>query len=180
MSQQNRPMLLVGFMLLMLFVMAGWSTMRMLDQRDEALVRTTDLAIYLQLASDIEQLRDNEKVKQLGGDSAAREQLIAERVTQAGQKLGLQGNWWEDTIHRSPRRVGNTPYLHKPTVLYTSGLSLMQITSLLYELTYDSPLTAHKLTLRTPLGENPGDRWDANITLTYLLYEPARSESIRP
>lgn len=176
MNQQYRTILLISVMLILLVLIAAWSTMRMLDQRDKALASTTDLAVYQQLAADIERLRDNDEVKQLGGDTSAREQLIADRVTKAGQKLGLQGDWWEDTIHRNPRRVGNTAYLRKPTVLYTSGLSLMQITALLHELTYDSPLTAQELTLRTPPGDNPGDRWDANITLTYLLYEPARSD----
>lgn len=172
MNPHNRPVILVGVLLVLLALAAGWSTLRMLDRAQAARTAAADLAAYKQLASEIERLRDNDDVKQLGGDAAAREQLIADRVTQAGQKLGLRGQWWQDTIHKNAQRVGNTSYVRKPAVLYTSGLTLDQLTALLHELTYDSPLTAQELTLRTPPGEDPGDRWDANITLTYLLYEP--------
>lgn len=176
MNEQNRPVILGATMLVLLALIAGWSTVRMLGLREDAHRRASDLAQFQQLAADIEALRDNDEVKQLGGDSAAQEQLIAERVAQAGKDLGLSGPWWEDTIHKNPRRVGNTAYLRKPAVLYTSGLTLNQITTLLHELTYDSPLTAQELTLRTPPGEDPGDRWDADITLTYLIFEPQGSD----
>ncbi|MGB0768874.1 MAG: hypothetical protein ACPGYV_14330 [Phycisphaeraceae bacterium] len=46
---------------------------------------------------------------------------------------------------------------------------------MLYHLTEDSPYTAEAIQLRTPPGETAGNRWDADVTLTYLIYSPQSS-----
>lgn len=173
MNESNRPMVLVGVLLVLLLGLTGFSALRFAEARSQAVAASEELARYRSVALQIEALREAGEVATVGGDTAAREQAIAEQIAGAGQRAGLSGEaWFDDLIHKSPRRVGDTPYMRKDAVLYAKELTLVQLAALLHELTYDSPLIAEVIDLRTP-SRTPGDRWDADVTLTYLIYEPA-------
>lgn len=173
MSDAKRQNLLVGLMLLVLLVAAGWTTRLMLGAKRSAVVAGDNLAECRALAQSIMSLRDKDSVADAGGDAEQREQAIAEQVSAAAAKAGLGGDWLQRIEHKTPRSVGNSPYKRKPSVLYIRGLTLGQLVTLLHELTYDSSLTAQDIQLRTPPGEATGDLWDADVTLTYLIYDPA-------
>lgn len=172
MTGHRRQNTLVGVMLVMLVLLAGWCTLRMLGQRSDAARAAEDLAAYRAHARNIELLRERDAVISSAEEAGDKEQDLAKRITEAGAKARLGGQWLQDIVHKKPRRVEDSPYLRKPAVVYTQGLTLTQLTALLYQLSYDSTLTATELRLKTPRGDDPADRWDADITLSYLIYSP--------
>lgn len=172
MSDQKRQVVLVGVMLVLLLLAVGWSGKGMLDQRTAAQASAADLARCKQIAANIEALRDQDAVASTDDNTAQLEASLAQQIDAAASRVGLAGDWRRGIDHKLPRRVGDSPYLRKPAVLLTRGLTLTQLTALLHELTDDSPLTVSELRLNTPNGEPAGDRWDADVTLTYLIYAP--------
>ncbi|MBX2851916.1 MAG: hypothetical protein KTR15_09245 [Phycisphaeraceae bacterium] len=172
MNDQRRQAVLIGVMLGMLCVTAGWSTLRMLGERRAAVNAAQDLQTCERLVDEIDRLQDRDAVASSQGDTAYQEQQLAERINEAASKATLSGNWQQGIEHRREVRIDDTPYLRKPAVLVTRGLTLHQLALLLHHLTYDSPYTADHLQLRTPPGEQAGGRWDADVTLSYLIYSP--------
>jgi len=168
----QRQAALVGSMLVLLALAAGWSALRMADQRGVAEAGARSLAESRRVAERIEALRDQDAVASADRDSARQEENLAQRIDQAAQAVGLVGDWRRGIDHKPARRVGDSPYTRKPAVLLTRGLTLDQLGALTHELTYDSPLTVTELRLTTPSGEAQGNRWDADVTLTYLIYDP--------
>ncbi|MFN3166625.1 MAG: hypothetical protein ACE37H_06130 [Phycisphaeraceae bacterium] len=169
---QKRQAALAGLMLVLLALAAGWSTLRMIDRRDAAQAGARELAESKRIARQIEALRERDAVASDDPDSARQEENLAQQIDQAAQAVGLVGDWRRGIDHKPSRRVGDTPYTRKPAVLLTRGLTLDQLGALAHELTYDSPLTVSELRLTTPSGETRGNRWDADVTLTYLIYDP--------
>lgn len=176
MNEQQKPWVLAGLLILVLLVAAGWSTSRMFDQRATARAAAADLAECRRIAANIASLRKQDSVAQADGDADAQERDIAQRISDAAQKAGLAGEWNQGITHTRAVQVGETPYKRKPAELVTRGLTLAQLTALMHELTYDSPLTVSELRLNTPRGEDPGDRWDADITLSFLIYAPPAND----
>lgn len=171
-SAQKRQAVLVGLMLVLLALAAGWSSLRMAEQRRAAASSARELAESRQIAKRIEALREQDAVASADPDRARQEQNLAQQIDRAGTSAGLVGDWRRGIDHKPARRVGDTPYTRKPAVLLTRGLTLDQLGALMHELTYDSPLTVSELRLSTPSGEPRGKRWDADVTLTYLIYDP--------
>lgn len=171
MNASKRTLGLVGLMLALMVVATGWSTLRMLHQRQAARAASDDLERSRELADQISALRARGAFALSQGDSASQQQL-AEDIQAAALKAGITGHWQQGIEHQRASRVGKTPYLRKPAVLITRGLTLSQLTQLLHHLTYDSAYTAEAIRLHTPSGEDPGDRWDAEVTISHLIYAP--------
>lgn len=172
MNDQRRQSVLIGVMLAMMLVAAGWSTVRMFGYWRDAAYAAEDLQRCEQLADQIKQYQNQDAFASTGDDAALQEQKLAQRVNEAAQKANLTGSWQQGIEHRREVRIDDSPYLRKPAVLITRGLTLSQLALLLHHLTQDSPYTAEQLQLRTPPGEEAGNRWDADVTLTYLIYAP--------
>lgn len=172
MKTQSRQMLLIGLMLAMMLAVSVWAVLHMLGQKRSARYAAEDLARCQLLAAQIESLRGRAALASEQGDSLLQEQTLAEQINAAATRASLAGQWQQGIEHKTAVRIEDTAYLRKPAVLLTRGLTMDQLTQLLHHLTYDSPYTAEQIQLRTPPGEDASDRWDADITLTYLIYSP--------
>lgn len=176
MNDLRQQTLMVAIILAMMCLVAGWSTMRMLDQRKDAEGAAEGLQVCQQLADQITKQQGQEELVSSNDDSASQEQMLAQRINEAATEAGLSGPWQQGIEHKREVRIDDTPYMRKPAVLITRGLTLYQLSRLLHNLTHDSPYTAEQLQIRTPPGEEAGNRWDADITLTYLIYAPQPTE----
>lgn len=172
MNQRRRQMVLVGIMISMIGLVAGWSTLRMLSYRQAAIRTAQDLHECRQLVDSIGVLQDQDAVASSGENIARQEQELAQRINEASSKANLTGAWQQSIEHRREVRIDDSPYMRKPAVLVTRGLTLHQLAILLHHLTYESPYTADQLQIRTPPGEETGSRWDVDVTLSYLIYAP--------
>jgi hypothetical protein len=99
-------------------------------------------------------------------------QELGQRTEAALQKAQVAATALEGVYPQTVRPVGDSPYLQKPTVLALKGVTLRQLTSFLVALTDGSGLTVKDLRLRIPHGDAARDLWDAEVTLTCLIYEP--------
>lgn len=176
MNQEQKQFSLVALLLAVLLIAAAWSVMGMLDKRESARKSAVELADCQQIVDNIRELREKDSLVQSDGSEDEQERDLAQRVNDAATKVQLVGNWLQGIDHKRPTRVGDTPYMRKPAILLTRGLTLSQLAALVHELTYDSPLTAYDLKLRTPPGASEGNRWDADVTLTYLIYSPPETD----
>jgi len=170
MSQQTRQAMLLGVMLVLLIGVAGYSTRWMLTQRQTAQAAADDYAASQAIAKRIEATRQSPTV---AADEARGRQALGRHINTASQKAGLSQTSVPKNISPEPaQRVSDTPYMRKPTRFPLRRVSVRQLVAFLYHVTDGSGLRVHELRLAEPRGGSPGDRWDAAVTLTYLIYEP--------
>lgn len=162
-------MLLAGVAVATLAVATVWSIDGMYRKRDAAQKAAEDLVVCKDLAHAVESLRDEPTVASTE-DMGIQE--LGKRIESASQQAKLNGASLEGVFPQPARRVGDSPYLYKPTTLVLRRVSLPQLATYLFYLTTDSGLNVHDLRLRTPRGEAASDVWDAETTLTYLIYAP--------
>jgi hypothetical protein len=70
------------------------------------------------------------------------------------------------------RRLGKSPYNVKPTTVSIRNVNLAQLTVFLYHLSNGTGLNVRDLQIR-PTQARDSQNWDAQATLTYLIYAPA-------
>ncbi len=165
-----RQRLLAGLLVVLLAGAAWWNYSWMTSQRRQAQTMAQDLAVCLQAAEDIERLRAQPRVASVR-DMGVQE--LGQRIEQAMQQAQLPSATLESVAPQSSRRVGDTPYVHKPTALSLRGATLTQLVTMLYHLTNDTGLSVRDLRLRTSRsGTDEQPKWDAQVTVVYLLYAP--------
>ena len=156
-----------------LAVVAVASGTKMLGARDEARYQAEDLGRARALVEAIEQLRGEPTVASAEESSGIRN--LGERIGHASQQAAFDGPVLKRVDPQRAIRLGDTPYMVKPTLLVLRGVTLPQLTTFLYDLTDDSGLRVRDLRLRTPHGNAPEDRWDVDATVTYLIHSPVAS-----
>ena len=72
--------------------------------------------------------------------------------------------------HQPPKPLGDSPYHLRLTTLTFRGITLQQLTSFLYDLTDGTPWTVRDLQLRAAGAKGAENRWDAEATLSFLIY----------
>ena len=170
MTPRRRQTVAIGLLLAMLVGGVVWSVDWMLGRRQAARYAAEDMASCRELARDIESLRQKPKV-------AATEAMGAGELGQRIQAASRQANMGEASIEgiypQPPHRVGESPYVQKPTALALRGVSLPQLAAFLYHLSADGGLSVRDLRLRSPHSDAAQDTWDAEVTVTVLVYAPA-------
>ncbi len=154
---------------LLLTVAVAWSVAVMFEHRGAASRSEEDLAACRRLVGEIQSLRSGPTVawaKDVGV------QELGQRIQQASTAAGLDPASLQSVSPQPARRVGDSPYLDKPTALSFRGVALPSLVTMLVSLTRESALSVRDLRLRAPAGDEAGALWDAEVTLTYLLYSP--------
>ena len=77
------------------------------------------------------------------------------------------------------RRIEETNYREVPTLLQLRHVTLQQMFTFLHALSSESSgLGVRDIVLSAPRGEETGDRWTIEATLTYIVFSPkVRDES---
>jgi hypothetical protein len=143
----------------------------MLGQRSRARTAADDLARCKALADAIRTLRDKPAV---ASAEAMGIQELGQRIEAACRRAGFQGPVLEGVYPQSARRVGDSPYLVKPTALALRGVTLPQVVAFLEHLTSGTGLSVRDVRLQTPHGDADHTVWDAEATVTYLMYAPVK------
>lgn len=170
MTPRRRQTLAIGLLLAILIGGVGWSVDWMFGRRQAARQAGEDLASCRELAREIESLRQKPRM-------AATEPMAAGELGQRIQAASRQASMGEAAIEgiypQPPRRMGDSPYVQKPTALALRGVSLPQLAAFLYYLGADGGLSVRDLRLRSPHSDAAQDTWDAEVTVTVLVYTPA-------
>lgn len=180
MNDAQKQLGILGALLALLLIAAGWSALRLDDQRAAADAAAYELAECRLIAQRIEALRDQDAIASADDNSAEQEAALVRQIKDAGSAARLPDGWMQaqnvHIQHKPARRVGDSPYKRKPADLDIPGLSLPELAALLHELTYDTPLTVTDLHLRTPTGLGVSSRWKAVVTVSYLIYDPPKAD----
>jgi len=180
MSLQNPPRrkgILIGVMVAMFTIAALWNANWMFRQRALAQRASVDLAESQQLAAAIASLREQPAV---ASDEVMGVQALGTKIVAASQRARLNIGEDDQAVSefiypQPPRRMGDSPYMIKPTALTLREISLEQLVTFLYHLTDEAGLSVRDLRLRTPHSATSEHLWDAEATLTYLIYTPPES-----
>lgn len=173
MSNPKRQVFLIAVMLVLLALVAGWSVNRMRTARYQAQREARYLAECEAYAKRIKTLRDKPAV---ASAQKLKEQKLGPFMSEAWRKAGLPGSPPETVSPKAARRIGDSPYKRKPTAIPMRRIALPDLTSFLYHLTDGTGLRVRELRLTAPDRDSHNNRWDAQVTVTYLVHEP-RDES---
>ena len=142
----------------------------MVQQRASARRAAADLAECEALVARITALRDKPAV---ASAEALDVRALGQRIEAASQEANLAESALQGVSPQTARRLKDSPYLRKPTTIVLNRVSLPQLTTFLYRLTRGSNLRVRSLRLSAPRGDVDSGAWNAEVTLTYLIYEPA-------
>jgi hypothetical protein len=171
MDPLKRQAVLFGLLAAALAACAAWNVHWMLGERRAARRAAEDLAACRDLARAIESLRAKPRVASTEGLDV---QELGERIEAASRRAGLEASALVGRFPQAPRRIGDSPYLAKPTTLALRGVTLARLATFLFHLADGSGLTVRDLRLREAAGgDAPRDVWDAEATVTSLVYAPA-------
>ena len=170
MTPRRRQAVAIGVLLAMGIGGAAWSVDWMLGRRQAARYASEDLAACRALTCEIASLRQKPKVATTEAMGAGE---LGQRIQAASRQAGMGEASIEGIYPQPARRMGDSPYVQKPTVLALRGVSLPQVAAFLYHLSADGGLSVRDLRLRSPHSEAPQDTWDAEVTVTVLVYSPA-------
>jgi type II secretory pathway pseudopilin PulG len=174
MTSPSRPFLLVAMLLGLLAALAAWNVSWMLTQRNLAHRTAADLENCRELALEIQTLRQRPA---LVSEQDLGIQELAQRIELAAATAQLDPAAVEGVFPQPAQRVGDLPYVRKPTLLKLKGVSLAQAATFLYHLAAGSALHIRDLRLLPESAESAADRWTADVTVTYLMDAPARTPS---
>ncbi len=167
---------LFGIAAAFLCLAALWGYGYLARQRNAARTQIADLSECRDMMWRIEDLNRRPVL------AADREKLASEitgLIEQASRRAGIAPQALVRIEPAAPRRVGDTPYREKPTQVFLRNVTLKQLTTLTYNLTHqEAGLYTSSIRLAAPRREESSDQWTVELVLTYLIYEPARIESI--
>jgi len=133
----------------------------------------SDLSACRDAASRIEQLRRRPAV---AGSREVQATELSRRIEASARAAEMPDGALDQIEPQPPRRVGDTPYRQTPTRVRLRGVTLQQLFTFLHALAAEDAsgpgLRLEALRLSAPRGEEAGDRWTAEATLTYLVYDP--------
>ena len=131
-----------------------------------------DLHACRRLSSSIENLR------RLPQSAASQENLAAEvtgLVEQAAKTAGTPANCLARIAPDQPRRLGDTVFKEKPTHVLLKQVTLEQFLRLLESVqAANRGLGIRSVSLRAPQPEDIGPYWNAEFTVSLLIYDPPK------
>ena len=171
----RRKTVLVGVLLALLVLLAGWSLSVMLQARAEAQEAARGLADCHRLAARIAAL------SQLPTLASDRERLGAElsaRLEQAAQAAGIPTDRLIRIAPEPAQRVGDSAYKEKPTRVIVKNVGLAPLVAMIHRVTQaEGGWSLGSLRLTAPSRDATENLWTAELIFTYLVYEPLPTRS---
>jgi len=170
----RRLVILVAALGGLLAVSAAWSYAYMVSERNAALTAEADRDDCLRMARRGRELSTRPTL------ATERERLASEitgLIEKAAQTAGLTPESLSRITPEPPRRLGDTAYKEKPTQVFLKRVTLMQVVTLVHSLLEaDAGLHANSIRLTVPREDEAAGHWNAELVLTYLIYDPPRPE----
>jgi hypothetical protein len=153
-----------------------WCAGGLVDAREQATRARADLGVCRQLAARIGQL-DRLPRSQSAGPVDPSD--LYQHGQQALQQLGVSPDHLVQIAPQTPERLGETAYKQVPTQLLVRDLTLRQLVGFLLAMTSEpSTMSVRSLRLYAPRDSDGGAQWTAELTLSYLVYEPPAAVSV--
>jgi hypothetical protein len=183
----KRTELQLAIIVLAMLLLTFWSYSFAADGKRAAVIADGDLAACQTMAPQIRSLRNTPLMAQA---QALQQPDLNQRIERAATAAGFGPGSIDRISPDEPRRLPDSVYKEVPVQVPVRGVTLRQLALFLHRLTQDpaasgeantgkqggsGTLRVHAIRLVAPRGEETGDRWRAEITLTYLIYAPAVS-----
>ena len=169
----RRRIILIGVAACLLIAAIVWSCRRLANARRAALAAEENLAACRGMVAQIG--RHNQRPAM----ASDHERLAAEttgRIERAAKAARVDARSLVRITPEPARRVGDTAYKEKPTSVLLKGVTLKQLVGLMHRLSSDRRgLAARSIRIAAPRAEDTGATWNAELTLTYLIYDPPRT-----
>jgi hypothetical protein len=124
----------------------------------------------------VQTITTDRRERQVASSEKTGIQALGRHIQLAAQQADLPDTALQGIYPQSGRRMADSPYMVKPTVLSLRRVNLGQIAVFLYHLTAESGLRVRDLRLRSPRDESTEEVWHVEATVTYLIYAPATTE----
>jgi hypothetical protein len=172
-AERVRRRLATSVILGALLLAVAWSWVTLSASRQTAMDAASDLSACREAASRIDQLRRRPAV---AGSREVQATELSRRIEESARAAGMPEGGLDQIEPEPLRRVGDTPYRQTPTRVRLRQVTLQQLFTFLHALAAEGPsgpgLRLQALRLSAPRGEEAGDQWTAEATLTYLVYDP--------
>ncbi len=170
---RRRMTILLGLLAALLAVTAVWCCGRMAARRRAATQARDDLAACRQMADLITDLGRRQAVAE---ERERQSSEVAGPIEQAAREAGVAAGQIVRINPAPPRRIEGTAYKEKPTQVFLKRVPLKAIVATLHTLSQaDQPLHPSAIRLTAPNREDTGSQWDAEVVLTYLVYDPVQT-----
>jgi hypothetical protein len=167
MSRQNKLTIAI---LVLLGVSAVWGYRHMARQRSSAEAAAEGLRECRRLAANIKAARQRPAI---AADAEAIGGEIQAAIEQSAASAGIAADKLSRITPEPAGRLADTVYKEKPTHVRLTDVTLKQLTGFLHTLaTRHTGLTARSIDIRAPKREDTGPLWIADVTVTYLIYDP--------
>jgi hypothetical protein len=161
-----------------LVVAIVWSWLTLAASRQAAMDAAADVSLCRDAASRIEQLRGRPAV---AGSREVQATELSRRIEGSARAAGMPDGGLDQIEPEPPRRVGDTPYRQTPTRVRLRHVTLQQLFAFLHALAAEDSsgpgLRLEAIRLSAPRGEEAGEQWTAEATLTYLVYDAKAAPS---
>lgn len=166
----DKPMVLMALATLVVTILAMWSYGHLHDSQSAANSAADDLAVCRRLAREVINLDSRPAM-------AHSQQIHLTELTRHIEQSTKQAKISPNSLVRiwpdPPMRVGDTVYQKKSTQVLFRQVTLRQIITFLHHVaSQDGGPKTTQIRLSTPRGDETGNRWTAETTLTYLIYAP--------
>jgi hypothetical protein len=168
----RRTIILTAILLVLLAVVAHLCYGYWARSEAYAARAAEDLAATKRILASIEKLDDRPEL------ASDHERLAAEttgRIEEAARQAGISPAGLAHINPQSPQRLGDSPYKQKPTQVLLKSVTLEQLVKMTHRLSGDAQsLLPRSLRLTAPRNSDTGPFWNAELVLTYLIYDPPK------
>lgn len=157
--------------LMLLVCIASWSYYTMASHRSTAHRSAQELTDCVELVAQIKAI--DQQPKRAQSDVLAHTDLT-QRIEQAADLSGIDAVNLTRIASSPPRRLAKLPYEERPTSIALGDVTLPQLVEFMHRLGDQAEgLWIKNISLHAPRGEEVGDRWMADTTISYLIYIPS-------
>lgn len=167
----NRRTAILTMILLILLGVVSWNCYQYYGSSQAYAKRAQeDLAVSSRLLAAIDRIENRQEI------ASDHERLAAEttgRIEQAARQAGISASGLAHINPQSPQRLGDSPYKQKPTQVILKNVTLEQLVKMAHTLGAQADsLLPKSLRVTAPRNADTGGFWNAELVLTYLIYDP--------
>ena len=166
----RRQTILAACLLVLLAGSSFWGYAAMAAGRRRALHSSAQLAECRRLADRIDTLQN---VPDRDAEPAQLVRKTTRRIEAAAKAAGIPADRLVGITPGPMQRLGDTVYKEKPTQVLLRQVTLRKLVGMIHSLLdAEQHLSPQSIRLSAASADDCGDLWNAEVVLTYLIYDP--------
>jgi len=121
----------------------------------------------------VEQMQTLQQKPRLASDHERHSSETTSLIERAAGAGGISSGSIKQITPQQPGRIKKTSYKEKPTSVIMTGITLRQLVTMAQSLSGDDGnLSLKSIKMTAPDANDTGDKWDVELVLVYLIYDP--------